>query len=384
MPFETSAQNSFSEEKIKLPDLPEGIPALYSFYIYITSGCNLFCRHCWITPKFVNGKPSPKDYLSLDILQQAVEEAKSLGLDQIKLTGGEPLLHPQFKEVIDFLTKENLNINLETNATLITASLAKYLKQDTNLRFVSTSMDSSKAEIHDRFRGVAGAFKAAVKGTENLIKAGFRPQVIMSPFKGNRDDVESLALFAAELGAGSVKFNPVTPAGRGAAMHQKGEGLDYEETISLVRFIRRDLQARVPIPLYIATPPAMSTIKELLQSGKAGGECRVLHILGLLGTGEMALCGIGRNIPELCFGRLGKDSIRDVWISHPVLNQLRRDLEDDLPGICGDCIHSQRCLTHCVAMNYQSTGKLIHPSFLCEEAVRRNEFPETRRRSYSG
>ena len=48
-------------------DLPEGVPPLTTFYLYLTSGCNLRCRHCWIAPTFVNGEPSPGDYLELGL-----------------------------------------------------------------------------------------------------------------------------------------------------------------------------------------------------------------------------------------------------------------------------------------------------------------------------
>ncbi len=187
---------------------------------------------------------------------------------------------------------------------------------------------------------------------------------------------------AVSLGAGSMKFNPVSPSGRGKIMDKKGETLGYEEIVHLARFIRGELQERTPIPLYISIPPALSSIRELLRGNNAGGECRVLNILGILGNGEMALCGIGRNIPKLCFGHLGEDSLRDIWASHPILVGLRHDLNGVYPGICGDCIHAKRCLTQCVAMNYSRTGELLNPDFLCAEAERRGIFPTTRKRSY--
>ncbi len=363
-------------------DLPEGVPALRTFYLYMTNGCNLFCRHCWITPSFVNGKPSPGDCLDIELLKLAVKEGKTLGLNQAKLTGGEPVLHPRFVEIVDFLSKENIKSYMETNATLIDARLAKHLKNNTAMWFVSTSLDSATPEAHDHFRSVKGAFQSTIKGIENLVNAGYKPQVIMCPHRGNIAEVEAVVKLAVSLGAGSMKFNPVSPSGRGKIMDKQGETLGYEEIVRLVRFIRGELQDRTPIPLYISIPPALSSIRELLRGNNAGGECRVLNILGILGNGEMALCGIGRNIPELCFGRLGEANLRDVWISNPTLVGLRHDLNGRYPGLCGDCIHARRCLTQCVAMNYVRTGKLLNPDFLCKEAEQKGTFPKTRQRSY--
>ena len=111
-------------------------------------------------------------------------------------------------------------------------------------------------------------------------------------------------------------------------------------------------------------------------------DCGVSNILGILGTGEIALCGIGETMPELVYGRLGKDSIRSIWLSHPAILKLRQDLENvnDYPGVCGSCIHARSCRTGCVANNYAQGGKLVAPQTLCEEAHRLGVFPKSRLR----
>jgi SynChlorMet cassette radical SAM/SPASM protein ScmF len=360
-------------------DLPEGIPPLTTFYLYLTSGCNLRCRHCWITPRFVDGEPSPGEFISLEMLRSAVEQARPLGLSQAKLTGGEPLLHPQFVEVVDLLTAEGIRMNMETNGTLIDADLARHLHNNTALWFVSVSIDGPTAEIHDPFRGVEGSFEAAVRGFRHLVEAGYQPQLIMSPHRGNVEYVEEVVDLATELGAGSVKFNPVTRSGRGISMHKQGTALGFHEIMDLARFVRGPLQDHSPIPLILSTPLALYTVRELLENGP-GGMCHVRHILGILGSGDIALCGIGQTILELCFGNLEDTRVADVWLNHPVLQQLRQDLDGDYPDICGRCIHAKRCLTYCVAHNYQDTGRLVAPTWLCTEAWRQGDFPISRLR----
>ncbi len=357
--------------------LPEGVPSLTTFYLYLTDGCNLRCRHCWITPTYVNGEPSPGQYLPLELLKRAVAEAKPLGLRAAKLTGGEPTLHPQFVEVADFLSAEGLSLTMETNGTRIDAALARHLKEQTSLRFVSVSLDGASAASHDAFRGVPDSFDAAVRGFRALVEAGYRPQLIMSPHRGNVAEVEAVVQLAVELGAGSVKFNPVMASGRGIGMHERGEALEFEEIMELAHFVRGTLQERTPITLILATPLALYTVKELLHE-KSQGMCHVRHILGILGSGEMALCGIGRNVPELCFGRLGEASVAEVWLHHPVLRELRQELDGDYPGVCGNCIHARRCLTYCVAQNYLDSGRLVAPAWLCQEAAERGILPQSR------
>ncbi len=50
-------------------DLPEGVPALRAFYLYLTAGCNLACKHCWIVPRYVDGAPDVFDSLNVDHLR---------------------------------------------------------------------------------------------------------------------------------------------------------------------------------------------------------------------------------------------------------------------------------------------------------------------------
>lgn len=366
-----------STTESQAPDLPDGVPPLRSFYLYLTSACNLRCRHCWIAPSFTTGELTPEEYMDVDLLRQAVAEAKALGLGHAKLTGGEPMLHPRFVEIVDLLTAEDLSINMETNGTLLDAELARYLKERTNLSFVSVSIDGPNSKVHDAFRGVDGAFESAVRGIEYLVAAGYRPQIIMCPHRGNVQHVEAVVDMAVQLRAASVKLNPVTSVGRGAAMYAHGEVLDVEALLELARFVRGDLQCRTPIPLILSTPLALYTVGELIY-GQTGGMCQIRHILGILATGEMALCGIGRTIPELCFGNLDKVSVAEAWKTHPMLRRLRRELDSDYPDICGKCIHARHCLTYCVAMNYQSTGQLITPSWFCAEAYQKGLFPLSR------
>ncbi len=97
----------------------------------------------------------------------------------------------------------------------------------------------------------------------------------------------------------------------------------------------------------------------------------------MLGTGEIVLCGIGRTIPELVYGRLGEDSIRDIWTTHPTILELRRSLADvdNYPGLCRGCLMANRCRTGCVAQNYVDGKQLVWPDALCAEAEQLGEFP---------
>lgn len=368
-----------SDKYQQMVDLPENVPPLVTFYLYLTNSCNLSCRHCWITPEKCSDPSKVPDSMDLDHLKRAIREAKPIGLASVKLTGGEPLLHPQFCEIIELLNAENLNVIIETNGTLVTDRIVECLKNNIPDCFISVSLDSADSTKHDAFRGLNGAFSSAVSGIKKLVEASFNPQVIMSVHRGNLHEVEALIEYASSIGVGSVKFNPVTNSGRGSKMGEQGELLSYDDFMAFKGYVLGELQRMYQVPLYIMMPPALVTIPEILNRPFGFGRCNILGILGILGTGEMALCGIGRNFPDLCFGKLGSDSIREVWFNNPVLNEIRDIVfNDKYPGICGNCIHARECLMLCMAQNYLDFGTIAHPAALCCEAEKRGEFPVTR------
>ena len=362
-------------------DLPKGVPALRSFYLYMSNSCNLRCRHCWITPGFGDGNEAPGDFVDLDALHQAVVEGKTLGLCAVKLTGGEPMLHPRFMEIADMLTTEGMSMDMETNGTLMTVEKARHLKAKTNVDFVSISLDGPDARSHDGFRGLRGAFDAALRGLKCLVDAGYRNcQVIMSVHNGNRHQVEDVVALAAAQGASSVKFNPVSRTGRAMAMEQAGEVMDFEQHLAFAHYVSTELRPKAPVTILLNMPPALTSLRDLLRTHGRTGDCGVLRILGIMGNGDIALCGIGRTVPELIYGKLSRDSIREIWLSNPTILHLREALSDvdTLPNPCTRCLFVKTCRTGCVANNYTESGTLIAPTWLCAEADRRGLFPRKR------
>jgi SynChlorMet cassette radical SAM/SPASM protein ScmF len=188
------------------------LPPLRSIYFYLTEGCNLACRHCWIAPKFDAEGTYPT--LPIDLFETAIREAKPLGLQIVKLTGGEPLMHPDFINLLEIIRQEGLGLTIETNGVLCTSEKAAEIAKSKN-RSVSVSFDGANADTHEWVRGVVGSFKNASQGVKNLVDAGISPQIIMTIMRKNLDQVEAVVRMAENLGAGSVKFNFVQPVARG-------------------------------------------------------------------------------------------------------------------------------------------------------------------------
>ncbi len=359
------------------PTPPDGpvAPPLTTFYMYMTEGCNLACRHCWLAPKRDDdGTRFP--VLDVEDIEQALAEAAPLGLQRVKLTGGEPFLHPEIRRVLDLIQAADLQLTVESNGVLLTPEIAARLATFESPS-VSISLDGADAATHEDVRGVAGCFEGALAGVRNLVEVGIRPQIIFSLLPSNVHQMEAIVALAEERGASSVKFNIIQPTGRGDVLHSRERVLDVPELIRLSRWVDSDLQRRSSVALFFDTPPAFRSLKRLHGSGGAA-TCGILGILGLIPGGWYALCGIGELDEEMVFGRVGRDPLASVWSQSNVLRALRDGLPDDLTGTCRTCLMRHMCLGSCIAQNYHSTGNLFSPFWFCEEATRLGLFPPSR------
>lgn len=351
------------------------VPRLEQIYFYLTTGCNLACRHCWLAPPLERGRPR-HPVLPERLLTAAVDEGLPLGLRAVKLTGGEPLLHPGFHRLLAVIRDRGLALNLETNGVLLTDDTARALGAMAS-GFVSVSIDGARAETHDRMRGMPGAFRAACRAVTRLAERGVRTQVIMTLTAANRDQVGATVRLAEDLGAAGVKFNVVQPTARGRTLREQGETLGVAETLDIARRVQTELGPATGLDLFFDVPPAFRPLGRMA-AGDGCGVCGILNIVGVIATGEWALCGIGTQVPELAFGRVGRDRLAEVWHGHPTLAAIRRGLPDRLEGICGRCLMRSACRGGCVAQTVYRTGRLWAPFWFCEAAEAAGCFPVSR------
>jgi SynChlorMet cassette radical SAM/SPASM protein ScmF len=357
-------------------DLPEGVPPLTWLYLYIAGACNLACRHCWIAPAFDRDGSSGR-FIRLEYVEKAVREARRLGLRGVKLTGGEPLLHPRFRDLVALLADAGLDITIETNGTLVDDGLAAFLKESGQLSFISVSVDGAAAEVHEALRVVPGCFDAALDGIRALVGAGFQPQLICTLHRGNAGQMGDVVALAERLGCGSVKFNLVQSSGRGDGYFEEA-GLGVAEALGMYRRLELELLPCSAIRVYFEIPVAFHSLRRLTRDPLSA--CHVLNILGVLSGGELALCGIGTTVPELIYGHICDDDLREVWCEAPGLTHLREVIPAELEGVCGACMHRDTCLGSCVANNYHEAGRLNAAYRFCAEAEGLGLFPASRKR----
>ncbi|NPV63162.1 MAG: SynChlorMet cassette radical SAM/SPASM protein ScmF [Methanotrichaceae archaeon] len=355
----------------------EKIYPLRRIYFYLTEGCNLACRHCWIDPSYQHAdKVYPS--LPLNLFRSIIDQAIPLGLTNIKLTGGEPFLHPQIFEILELIRSKKLKLEIETNGVLCTPELVSSIAR-CEMPMISVSIDGADAKTHEWIRGVPGCFEDTLKGLSYLVEADLKPQIIMTLMKKNRDQIEKMVRLGESMGADSIKLNILQPMARGDSMHKEGEGLSVQELMDIGKWIEEILAKSTSIKILYDLPLAFMPLSCMFgDEGSGCGVCKIQEILGVLADGSYALCGIGRNIPELTFGHAAYDNLEDIWRNSEVLRQIRNGLPNRLKGICGKCLMKNICRGSCIAQNYYRNKDLWAPFWYCDEAYREGIFPEGR------
>ena len=169
-------------------------------------GCNLKCEMCnhWRERREA---PVPADRF-----KEVICELAELGTKKIHISGGEPLLRPQIPEFVALASRLGIKVTMTTNGTLVDKGKAKRLIEG-GLRGVNISIDSPLRKMHERIRGVEGAFKATIKAVElfqryrHKGKLSIRINTVVS--RTNYQTLETLPDLAHDLGADGINLIPV-------------------------------------------------------------------------------------------------------------------------------------------------------------------------------
>ncbi len=336
------------------------------------------------------------------------------------LSGGEPLFRSDIFQLARYGTDKGLRVALATNGTLVTKHVARMIV-DSGVQRVAISLDGADALTHDTFRGIPGAFDAAIAGFRNLKNLGMSVQINTTIARHNAHQLPQVLELAKSLGADALHTFLLVPVGCGVdiAAEQMVPPEEYERMLNwfydrsleggiemkatcaphYFRVVRQRRvaehrsaaaasQAAKPVPEAAPAPTIGPT--EMAMPGSTGielkpqgmGRTSVGQPVGhpgshptdmnamtkgcLAGTavcfisheGEVYPCGY---LPALA-GDLRKQSFADIWEKSVVFNQLRDT--NNLEGKCGCCEFRNICMG-CRARAYAATGNYLDEEPFC-------------------
>jgi len=371
----------------------------------VTKGCNLRCIHCRATATELSSPTDLATTRALDIITQIASYVNPI----LVLSGGEPLYRRDIFQLARFATDKGLRVALATNGTMVTRELARRIV-DSGVRRVSISLDGADALTHDSFRGIPGAFDAAVYGLKNLKELGMSVQINMTIARHNARQLPQVLELARNLGADALHTFLLVPVGCGVdiAAEQMVPPEEYEAMLNW--FYDQSLEGGIELkatcaphyfrvarqrraadrramaaeaseigPSDMMMPGATGVVihphdshaavaKNAEHAGMGGhpegmnamtkgclagtGVCFISH------EGEVFPCGY---LPAIA-GDLRKQPFVEIWENSIVFNELRDT--DNLKGKCGCCEFRNVCMG-CRARAYAATGDYLDEEPFC-------------------
>ena len=150
------------DEKVKKG---ESIAILQFQYDYT---CNFACQHCDITGLRAKKK---NRFFTISDVKELSRQADEMGLAHIVITGGEPLVFPDFDDIVQAIDPQKFYITSDTNGWFLDEKKAKHLKS-IGLDKIQLSLDSLNAIEHDDFRRKAGSQERALRAIDASLGAG--------------------------------------------------------------------------------------------------------------------------------------------------------------------------------------------------------------------
>lgn len=208
----------------------------------LTYRCNQRCAMCNFPRRARRGAPE----ISTARAREIIAELARMGLYGVSFYGGEPLLRGDLAELVSLAHEKKLTVHVATNGMLLTADAARVLV-GAGADLITLSMDGATAEVHDRQRGVPGAFDRLRDAVRNILSArselgrGCHCALAATLTEGNVADVAGIVRAARGLGGDTLSVfeaqglddlsQPLTE-GRLAALRRANEVLRAEKAAS--------------------------------------------------------------------------------------------------------------------------------------------------------
>lgn len=185
--------------------------------ISVTDRCNFRCTYCM--PKEIFGEDyaflPPGEQLSFDEILRLTRLFVSLGVEKIRLTGGEPLMRPGLSELVAGIREVAgvQDIGLTTNGVLL-GQQAQSL-YEAGLRRLNVSLDALDPELFGQMNGRGIKPDRVLKSIEQAVDIGFQVKVNMVVQKGvNDSEILPMAAYFKERGV-TLRFIEFMDAGNG-------------------------------------------------------------------------------------------------------------------------------------------------------------------------
>lgn len=334
----------------------------------ITDACNLRCIHCE-----ADGGRRGTDELSTDEALALAGQLAAAGCQRVNLTGGEPLLRPDWPLLARRLAALGLQVVVISNGLPLAGEAAVERLVQAGVSGVSISLDGER-EVHDAIRQPAGdaaragsRHQAAVRAIELLAASPLTTAVITQVHRRNLDSLARMYEQLAQLGVQAWQVQIAMPLGRLLALRR-----EYMLAPRQLAGLQARLAALIEdgrVPISVADNIGYYGPHEATLRGAAPGAATFwtgclagVRLVALRANGDVKGCP--SQPTAFVVGNVRRASFAEIW-ADPRLHAYNTAWDEDLlQGGCARCELRRICRAGCTTMAYAVTGS-IHCNPFC-------------------
>jgi pyrroloquinoline quinone biosynthesis protein E len=316
----------------------------------LTYGCPLHCPYCSNPLELA----AYRDELSTAEWQRVLTEARALGVLQLHLSGGEPLLRRDLAEIVCTASELGLYTNLITSALGLTPRRARQLRA-AGLDHVQISVQADEAALSDRLAGTP-SFERKLSAARLVRQLGWPLTLNVVLHRQNLDRVDRILELAEELGADRIEL--ANTQYYGWALRNRGSLLpsraQVERAEVVVRAARDRLAGRMEV-IYVL-PDYYGRFPKPCMGGWGRRQLTVVP------NGDVLPCPAAHILP-LPRASVREQSLAWIWEESPLFQRFRGT--DWMPEPCRSCARHELDFGGCRCQAFQLTGDAARTDPVC-------------------
>jgi len=313
----------------------------------ITFACNMRCLHCGTAA----GKKRP-DELTTDEALNLIDELAALGCESLILSGGEPFLRPDWRQLAERTVKDGIKCGIISNGYAITKEIVDDMER-LKIGKVGISFDGSE-KIHNHIRQRDDSWKKAYESMKMMSENGHVKFVAVSQISNiNLDDMDEIHKALLDVGCKEWRIQMTTNTGRMMEHNNLVLTLDkYPQLIDKILEIKKDKRMYVDVGENIGYYGCKGY--ELLDGGIYCGCYAGMRVLGIESNGSIKGC---LSMPEqFVEGNIRDSSLTEIWNNPDGFAYNRKFTRESAAGECYNCKYLPICRGGCATTSVSATG----------------------------